>query len=468
MYVTFIFILILILAVVVAIAISKNNNPAPIPRQPDQINYPPLNIDTTLQALDSRSKYLLVTIENRKLDLLPHHNANLRQYAKIHGYTYKFYDQYPSSYAVFWQKLEVMLLELETGNWDYVVWLDSDTYINKVYTSLDVITYQDPNKHIYIGLDCNAPVYCAGFFIVRNSDLGRQFLKDCFANYESNPMCRSSTGELTLNGKWAGPCYEQGVMNTLLRSTYAPALGILDSSVVLNSNNCTREPFVCHFWGDKAAAAACFKSLQKGRPNKFKYLIILTCTVNPPAHINYLSQKHSQDRLRIYKQSHRAWNHYSHPDFQVVVVENSGYVFSEPEPNLLYVNCDTSTLDADDKGQHELLSIQQVLQQVDVDDYDYIIKITGRYFVYDFEPTLRRMIGNRKIQAITQNNSHRCEIVGCRTDLAATIFKYPSSRNRVETEYRHRISELASVCRLPPLAISKTRSGGTNQEVYTL
>ena len=60
-------------------------------------------------------------------------------------------------------------------------------------------------------------IYCAGVFFIKNSEVGKNFISDCIKYLKDHPKCIVNNKE---QGMWAGICYEQGVMNTLLKEKY--------------------------------------------------------------------------------------------------------------------------------------------------------------------------------------------------------------------------------------------------------
>ena len=187
---------------------------------------------------------IIFTIENRVLSLLLEHNTNVQAYANMHGYTYHFFDTYKNELQlpVYWWKVQKMLEYIETSNLDYVMWMDSDTIVCQNTFRLEELISTSPESSIFIARHYigymlhNIPTDMnAGVFIVKNNQIGKQFLQECIHVYINNPKCKVDD-KLVLNNAWAGECYEQGVMNQLLCGKYKKDVHVLTSDYIFNGN----------------------------------------------------------------------------------------------------------------------------------------------------------------------------------------------------------------------------------------
>jgi len=101
------------------------------------------------------------------------------------------------------------------------MWADSDTIIPDSSKSLDsfISTIGEPDI-IMATYDSILPfdnAFCAGLFLIKNSDIGKSFINDCLSKIKSKKGCIINGKE---QGLWAGICYEQGIMNLLIREKY--------------------------------------------------------------------------------------------------------------------------------------------------------------------------------------------------------------------------------------------------------
>jgi hypothetical protein len=202
-------------------------------------------------------------------------------------------------------------------------------------------------------------------------------------------------------------------------------------------------------------------------------IIILTTTVNVQNKC-YLYQTDPVERLLIYKKSISQW---LKTNFKIVVVENSGYtfpefmesykfekiLFNESElPEASYLRGNSS------KGASELFSINYAIKNSKlIKPGDFIVKITGRYFIPDFnlEP------GN--FDAIIQNDRQSCEIIGSSYSYKDLIFNTSDILNgepcnHIEFLYKNRILYLNKIMILKKLNIEGTSMGGAQVIRYSL
>lgn len=206
---------------------------------------------------NAKNKILIITFDNRSnQDYVKTHNKNLEDYCKKWKYDYKFYDE--CKYNVYWCKIHMVLEALNSYKYDYVMWMDSDTFIfNQEINLSDIL--KEYMSDIFIGLD-NHHKYDfanAGVFIIKNSPIGRQFLEDCISSLNSS--CLKKNGDL--NGRWAGTCYEQGVMNILIDDKYKNYTTILPNDIILNYGKCYNDVFIMHLYGSSAdTRMKCFTS----------------------------------------------------------------------------------------------------------------------------------------------------------------------------------------------------------------
>lgn len=188
----------------------------------------------------SKKHFLIVTIETRDTNVIRVHNKNIKSYCKRYGYKYFFRDDYhnPLNLPVYWWKLQFILDQMisQGKKIDYILWLDSDTVVAHDQRLEEIVRFA-PTASIFIGKnfspDGNNQTYCAGVFMLKNNDVGKQFVKDCLDAYLHNPRCKVR-GKYTLVGEWAGECYEQGVMNHFLKTKYASDMYELSPEHAMN------------------------------------------------------------------------------------------------------------------------------------------------------------------------------------------------------------------------------------------
>ncbi len=207
-----------------------------------------LNNNMVEKMSDKVNKIAIITYENRKgEEYIELHNKNITAYCNKWNYKYLFYDQ--CVHNMYWCKMYLVLDALKSGNYDYVMWMDSDSIIKNNTISLDSIV----NKYssdIFVNFDGGDSVYCAGIFIIKNSPIGISFLEDCIKHNTKKCM----TSDNKLKGLWAGLCYEQGIMNKLIFDKYYNNTTSLPQYLVYNGGiddtlkTCNIDTFILHLY----------------------------------------------------------------------------------------------------------------------------------------------------------------------------------------------------------------------------
>jgi len=204
-----------------------------------------------------KNRILFVTFDNREnQEYVKIHNSNIIEYVNKFGYEYKFYTVCNKN--VYWCKIHFVLEALRTNQYDYVVWLDSDTVIKKFDIDIGEI-FNMFSSDIFVGSDNHSKyeIINAGVFAIANTEIGTEFLSECI-NY-INTDCFNVDG--TLKGKWAGTCYEQGVMNILIHDKYYPNTTVLTNRIIFNYNVCSDDVFIMHLYSSTPESRIkCFQS----------------------------------------------------------------------------------------------------------------------------------------------------------------------------------------------------------------
>jgi hypothetical protein len=224
--------------------------------------------------------------------------------------------------------------------------------------------------------------------------------------------------------------------------------------------------------------------------------IILTSTVSINPKKRFIYDTDGNSRLDTYLKSIKQW--LDKTNFKIVLVENSGHVFSElddyiekykerfeiisfKESEMSDEAFDSVGAQAvrlpDDylytsKGTSEMFAIYHAYQESKLTKTaKFIIKVTCRYFVQEFENFLK----NKNVDdyfALRQNNSDNCEIVGCHINHISDVFMPGHFKNsdgkwhhHIESVYKDRLltripEERIIVCDV--FQIEETQQGGCN------
>ena len=212
-------------------------------------------------------------------------------------------------------------------------------------------------------------------------------------------------------------------------------------------------------------------------------------TIKPRKGVGFIHQKSTKSRLDTYLKSIKNW--LEHTKFNIIVVENSGYHFNElNEEKKRYANrfevivfdeskqADTEYLKyITAKGAGEAYAINYAFNNSKLlDNSDFMIKITGRYFI----PGLESFLGKYNLynyDALRQHDKDRCEIVGASKHAFPLVFNQYMVNSKgelfwhVESVYKYRISHFfpkKRQIRCPKFKIEPTPRGGINEIVSEL
>lgn len=215
--------------------------------------------------------------------------------------------------------------------------------------------------------------------------------------------------------------------------------------------------------------------------------LLLTTTVNVRSNISWLKQKDKLERKKMYKEIIKHW--LNNTNLNIVVIENSGHKFEKFKKKFeKYSNrfeiitfdynkipkSDLRTLNNyHDKGQHELYAIRYACSKSKlISKSDFVIKITGRYYVPKLENIFKKHIKN-STDVIRQSEkmrgeTNRCEIIGCSIKHIDYLFSFPAYNHptHCESEYCYRIKNsenLKNILDLPKMKLHKKTSMGAGR-----
>ena len=215
--------------------------------------------------------------------------------------------------------------------------------------------------------------------------------------------------------------------------------------------------------------------------------IILTSTVNVPD-VRCNSQTGADNRLCVYLKSIKRWLTETH--FNIVLVENSGYVFPELDNEkemykdrfevITFKECDVPQSEyltkLDDKGlgskgNHEIFAINYAIQNSElIQPTSFLIKITARYFINELEDYLS-IYNLNNVDCLTQHNRDRCEMVGCHYKHHSYVFNIYTLTDsigwntHIEDSWKMRTMKYKKVITCKEFSIDSTIRG-SNDEYY--
>jgi hypothetical protein len=215
-----------------------------------------LNNNKLSTPINKQNKILLLSIDDRPhLEYIKIHNDNLTKYAKKYNYEYIFLTK--TMYDVYWSKLYLVLKYLQSNKYDYVMFFDSDSIIMNDNIQINDIV-NSYNSDIFISDDNFTRYSNAGLFIIKNSDIGKQFLIDCIDSLD----IRCINNPKKLNGMWSSSCFEQGQMNIQIKKKYHKYTTLLDKKILFNTYFCNPSNFAVHLYqASTDKRNNCFKKL---------------------------------------------------------------------------------------------------------------------------------------------------------------------------------------------------------------
>lgn len=177
--------------------------------------------------------WVVVQYDNRQI---PDHYKKLieinREYCKVHKYEYIFKNE-EFDLPPWWIKVKVCLDVLLTNKYNGVIWMDTDASIFDCSQTVDDFT-KDPTKHFFISRDPIewTGIVNAGVWIVKNTPIGQNIMKDWFNLYNKEKWVKTGTSWSINNNlsdidkRWAGINYEQGSFTEVLLPKYKDSIHI--------------------------------------------------------------------------------------------------------------------------------------------------------------------------------------------------------------------------------------------------
>lgn len=208
--------------------------------------------------------------------------------------------------------------------------------------------------------------------------------------------------------------------------------------------------------------------------------IILTSTVNVNLNKCALVQIDKNDRLQTYLKAILRW--LKETNFNIVLVENSGYNFDElNEEKELYKNrFEVVTFDEKElenakylkynpsKGASEIFAINYAFNNsIIAKQSNFIIKITARYFLSELENYLKKYDLN-EYDCLSQSDMLRCEMIGSHINNFHRIFdielvdKNGNYNGHIESIWDERKSQYKRILICKLFQIELTQRGGSN------
>lgn len=200
----------------------------------------------------SKDRICVFSYDNRRNDPMIEKLRSINnRYCQKHGYDFLFFETYPANLPPYWMKVKIGKDLVDSGKYDYVMWLDSDACVHDHTIRLEHLFTFYKNAFFVMAPDNErwAAEFNAGVWIIKCGSLGKQFMKDWLARYNSSDWVYDHNKWKCNWCIWAGDAYEQGAGTRLLKSkTYAPYV-IKLSWEVLQNDLPTKWSYTLHFAG---------------------------------------------------------------------------------------------------------------------------------------------------------------------------------------------------------------------------
>jgi len=172
-----------------------------------------------------------------------------KEYAKIHGYEYKFIRSGHKHIPPYWRKVEIVKELLP--RYKAVLWVDTDAVVFNMKFSLDKIlrshhsfyksqdNWKYPNHH-----------FNAGVWLIKNTPEMNSLMDDWSKLYKEDDWLQNAKDKWHTTGKWSNTTYEQGSFIDNIQPKYKKYIKRLPCNIFqgcLEDINTKNEPFIIHF-----------------------------------------------------------------------------------------------------------------------------------------------------------------------------------------------------------------------------
>ena len=422
----------------------------------------------------------IVTLETRRSlrRLVELHNRSCALYAAQHGYEYRFLEDYAHptvAMPVYWQKMQVVADVMAEPHFDYVMWLDSDALVARPEIPLEVLFALAPEAAVFIGKDWprgERDAYCAGAFVVRNDAVGKRVLADCFDVILRRRACRSeATGALALHGRWAGECYEQGVLNELLKGRYKHCCYHAPEEFFCNGPCANFSSVIAHLYGDKAVAERAFEDFFRS----FVPRLPFRENPSPPSAAVLLTLYVTAQRAPAYEQAAARW--LRETPFDVFAVDSAGVGLALDHPR--FRGCLTfrqaEGFQRREKSAQEKDAVLRALRRFEAEwrSYDLVFKATGKYAVPDLAAAVKHLPSDVDLvlQHLTCCHGQNSELFGARPSLLPRLLDAVGERVPMEAALARTARDNPDrlrICRLLPLPLEGAPRRGDGSRLACL
>jgi len=238
-------------------------------------------INTKLN-IDENENFETIKLKKLKICVISHYTENLQNvanitlpnkdlYVKKHGYDFKYYKGRLSNRHPGWDKIKLLKEIATNSDYDYLVWMDNDTYITNTDLRLDFICNTNHNKNLIIASEDthreiknldpsfdynqlhNLRIVNTGVMIFKNNEWFINFLDEVWnTKSNTNKGFEFSHKEIIDNkfnyDYWP---FEQGPIHLVLSKSNKEYYKIVNSDLINKfKTSHKKQNFICHFVGE--------------------------------------------------------------------------------------------------------------------------------------------------------------------------------------------------------------------------
>jgi len=181
------------------------------------------------------------------------------EYCKIRDYDFVFLEQHILSdkYPPYWLKVKIVQELVESNQYDYVMWIDSDVAIYDRSICIEQLFEINPKVILIKSTDNDkwSSTFNAGVWIIKNCDQSKELLRDWMNLFPSDKWVskidRNKRNWFVVGPyKWADESFEQGSGANLFRSEKYQNTILTLHWKILQAYKADKSTFTLHFPSD--------------------------------------------------------------------------------------------------------------------------------------------------------------------------------------------------------------------------
>lgn len=209
-------------------------------------------VDINDTSFKQKQKILILSTDDRdNLEYINYHKKSLTNYSNKHGYTFLF-EKPCTNLPVYFCKFQRILDLMNTSNYDYYIWIDSDTIVNKKF-----VEYPLENMLETVGLDTDLitgnfssipgilKFLIGSFYVFKNNEQTKKLLQRCIDYIDWSKWENLKYG----NCNYGGYCYEEAALYYSINKHIKHRR--ITGNFISNNPWCAPDYFIMHILGKK-------------------------------------------------------------------------------------------------------------------------------------------------------------------------------------------------------------------------